>query len=131
MNLCGSDLFYDMIIFGSGFKIQELSILLITCFINFGVTTQASQESFNFVVEDSMLVISYEFVDIRFCEILVIYKAISDYGAQAFTLHSPRDSLPTFLITCSSPHKTSKVEDILHPPGHLGLIYHSWFVVQG
>ena len=73
MNLFGSDLFYDMIIFGSGFNIQELTVLLVTGFINFGVTTQAPQVSFNFVVEDSMLVLSYEFVDIRFCEILVIF----------------------------------------------------------
>ena len=60
--------------------------MLVTGFINFGVTNQASQVS-NFVVEDSMLVLSYEFVDIRFCELLVISKAISDYGAQAFALH--------------------------------------------
>ena len=44
-------------------------------------------------------------------------KAISDYGAQAFALHSPSDSLP--LITCSSPHRTSKEADIMHLPGHL------------
>ena len=48
---------------------------------------------------------------------MVIYKAISDYGSQAFALHNPRASLP--LVTCSSPHKTSKEEDILHPSGDL------------
>ena len=68
-----------MIIFGSGFQIQELTVLLVTGFINFGVTNQAPQVSFNFVVEDSMLVLSYEFADIRFCEILVIPKYISYY----------------------------------------------------
>ena len=66
-------LFFDLIIFGSSFKIQELTVLLVTGFINFGVTNQAPQVSFNFVVEDSMLGLSYEFFDIRFCEILVIF----------------------------------------------------------
>ena len=41
MNLFISDLFFDMIIFGSGFKIQYLSGLLVTGFTNFGVTNQA------------------------------------------------------------------------------------------
>ena len=44
-------------------------------------------------------------------------EAISDYGAPAFALNSPSASLP--LITCSSPHRTSKEEDFLHPPRHL------------
>ena len=79
MNLFGSDLFSDMIICGSGFKIQDISVLLVTGFINFGVTNQAPQVSFNFVVEDSMLVFYYEVVDIIFCELLDIYKAISDH----------------------------------------------------
>ena len=82
MNLFGYDLFYDMIIFGSGFNIQELTVFLVTGFINFGVTNQALQVSFNFDVEDSMLVFYYEIADIRFCELLDIYNAISDYGAQ-------------------------------------------------
>ena len=64
-----------------------------------------------------MLVLSYEFDCIRFCELLVIYEEISYYGAQAFVLNIPRASLP--LVTCSSPHRTSKEEDIMHPPGHL------------
>ena len=88
----GSNLFFDMIICDLGFKIQELSVLLITGFISFGVTNQAPQVSFNSVVEDSMLVLSYEFSDIRFCELLDIFEAISDYGAQEFTLHIPRAS---------------------------------------
>ena len=44
-----------------------------------------------------MLVFSYEIDDIIFCEILVIYESKSYYGAQSFSLHSPRASLPTFL----------------------------------
>ena len=82
MKLCGSDLFFNLIIFGSGFKIQELSKFIITGFINFGVTNQAPQVSFNFVVEDSMLIFSYEFSNIIFCEILVIVEAISYYVSQ-------------------------------------------------
>ena len=66
-----------------------------------------------------MLVLSYEFVYIIFYELLVIYEAISYYGAQEFSLHSPMDSLPIDLITCSSPHRTSKDGDILHSLRHL------------
>ena len=69
-----------------------------------------------------MLVLSYDFSDIRFCELLVIFEYISYYGAQSFAVHSPKASLPTFFITCSSPHRTSEVGDILHPPGHLVMI---------
>ena len=78
-----------------------------------------------------MLVLSYEFDDIIFCEILFIYEYISDYGAQSFTLHSPRASLPIFLITCSSPHRTSEVGDILHPPRHLLLTLGAHFTTNG
>ena len=46
------------------------------------MTKQASQVSFDFAVEDSMVVLSYEFVDIIFCELLVISEDISYYGAQ-------------------------------------------------
>ena len=54
---------------------------------------------------------------------------MSDYGAQAFTLHSPSASLP--LITCSSPHRTSKEEDILHPPKHFLLTLGADFTTHG
>ena len=64
-----------------------------------------------------MLVSSYEVTNILLCDSIAILEAISDYGAQAFALNSPSASLP--LITCSSPHRTSKEEDFLHPPGHL------------
>ena len=76
-----------------------------------------------------MLDFSYEIADIRFCELLDIYKAISYYGAQSFALHGPRDSLP--LVTCSSPHRTSKQEDILHFPGHLLLTIGADFTTHG
>ena len=73
MKLFGSDL----ILFGSSFNFQDPSVILVA-----GVTNQVPQVSFNFVVEDSMLVFSYEIADIRFCELLVIFEAISCYGAQ-------------------------------------------------
>ena len=41
MNLFGYDLFSYLIICGSGFNIQELTIFLVTCFNNFGLTNQA------------------------------------------------------------------------------------------
>ena len=78
-----------------------------------------------------MLVIYYKFSDIIFCEILDISKAISDYGAQSFSPHSPRASLPIYLITCSSPHRTSKDGDILHPLGQLLLTLEVDFTSHG
>ena len=78
MKLFGS----DIILFGSIFKFQDPSFMLVSGLINFGVTNRLPQVSFNFATEDLMLVLSYEFADIIFCELLVIYEAISDYGAQ-------------------------------------------------
>ena len=60
---------------------------------------------------------------------LDISEAISYYGAQSFTLHNPRASLP--FITCSSPHKTSKEKDSLHPLGHLLLKIGADFTTHG
>ena len=76
-----------------------------------------------------MSFLSHEFADIIFYESLVIYEAISYYGTQSFTLQSPGDSLP--LITCSSPHRTSKEEDILHLPKHLLLTLGADFTTHG
>ena len=66
-----------------------------------------------------MSVFSYEFSNIIFFGSLVIFEDIPDYGAQSFTLHSPMSSLPFYLITCSSPQRTSKDGDILHSLGNL------------
>ena len=93
--------------------------MLIVGLINFDVTNQVPQVSFKLAVGDLMLLFSYEFADIIFCESLVIYESILGYRAQAFSLHSPRASLPFYLITCSSPHKTSIEGDNLHPLGQL------------
>ena len=90
---------------------------------------QVPQFFFKFTAGDLVLVSSYEIVDILFCESLDIYEAISYYGAQSFALHSHRASLP--LVTCSSPHRTSKEEDILHPLGHLLLRFGADFTTHG
>ena len=93
--------------------------MLVVGFNNFGVTNQVPQVFFKLTTGDLVLVSSCEVADVLFCELLVITEDISDYGAQEFSLHSPRDSLPIYLITCSSLHRTSKVGDILHLPRHL------------
>ena len=94
--------------------------MLVSSLINFGVKNQIPQVFFKLVVGDLILLVSsYEFADILFCESLIIYEDISYYGSQSFALHSPMDSLPIYLITCSSPHITSKDGDILHLPRHL------------
>ena len=64
--------------------------MLVAGFINFGVTNQVPQVSFKLVVGDLMLVSAYEFADITFCESLINSEAISYYGSQEFSLHSPR-----------------------------------------
>ena len=97
----------DMTLFGLSFKFQEPLVMLVAVLINFGVKNQVPQVSFKIVVGGSMLVFSHEFADIRFFESLDILEAISYYGAQAFSLHSPRASLPSYLITCSSPNTWS------------------------
>ena len=110
-----------MNLFGSNFNFQEPPVMLVVVLINFGVKNQVPQVSFKIVARDLMLVFSHEFVVIGFCESLDILEAISDYGSQAFTLRGPKTSLPFYLITCSSPHSTSKDGDIMHSPGHLCL----------
>ena len=90
--------------------------MLVVALINFGVKNQVPQVFFKLVAGDLMLVSSYEFDDIIFCVLLVISEDISDCGAQEFSLHGTKDSLPIYLITCSSPQRTSKDGDILHSP---------------
>ena len=104
MNIFGSDLFSDLIICDSGFKIQELLVLLITGFINFGVTNQAPQISFKLDVEDSMLVFSYEFADIIFCELLVI---LNKY--KIMDLNNSLSTVPGFLYLWSHAHPLTEL----------------------
>ena len=99
--------------------------------INFGVKNQVPKVSFKTAAGNSMLVFTHEFVDINFFESLDILEYISDYGSQAFALHGPRTSLPSYLITCSSPHNTSKDKDILHSPGQLLLTPRADFTSHG
>ena len=130
MKLFGSDMILfgfdtilfgsDMVSFGSISNFQEPLVILVAGLINFGVASQVPQVSFKLVVGDLTLVFYYEFDDIIFCESLFIYEAISYYGAQAFFIHYPMASLPIYLITCSSHHRTSKDGDILHSHRHSG-----------
>ena len=73
---------FDITLFDSNFKFQDLSIMLVTVLIIFGVKNQAPQVSFKFIVGDSISVSSYAFSDIIFCETLDILEDISDYGFQ-------------------------------------------------
>ena len=131
MNIFGSDLFgYDLILFGLGFKFQDPLVMLVVGLINLGMTNQVPQVFFKLATRDLMLASSYE-ADIVFCESLVTFEAISDYGAQAFTPQSPRASLPFYLITCLSHHRTSKDGDVLHSPGHLLLTLGADFTSHG
>ena len=87
-----------MALFGLNFKFQEPPVMLVV------VKNQAPQVSFKFIVGDSMSVSSYEFSDINFCESLDILEAISDYGAQAFSLHGLRPPPPPYMTTCTLPY---------------------------
>ena len=73
MNLFRSDLISDLILFGSSFKFQEPSVMLVVVLINFGVKNQVPQVSFKIVVGDLMSVFSDKFDDIIFFESLVIF----------------------------------------------------------
>ena len=73
--------------------------MLVVVLINFFGKNQAPQVSFKFVIGDSMSVFYHEFTDIKFYVSLDILEAISNYGAQSFTLHGPKTSLPFYLIT--------------------------------
>ena len=103
--------------------------MLVAALTNFDVKNQVPQVFFKFVVGDLVLVYFYDISDILFCESLTISEAISDYGSQAFALHSPKASLP--LVTCPSPHRTSKEEDMLHPLGHFHLTLGVDFTTHG
>ena len=105
--------------------------MLVAVLINFGVKNQVPQVSFKIVAGDLMSLFSHEFTDIIFYGKLVIFEAISYYGAQEFALHSPMASLPFYLITCSSPDRTSKDEDILHSLGHFLLTLGADFTSHG
>ena len=103
--------------------------MLVAALTNFGVKNQVPQFFLKIAARDFVLVSSYEVADILICDSLDVYEAISDCGAQSFTLHSPKASLLS--VTCSSPHRTGKEEDFLHPPGHLLRILGAIFTTHG
>ena len=72
MNPFISDLIFDLILFVSNFKIQELSIILVVALTNFGVKNQVPQFFLKIVVGDLVLVSSYEVDDILFFDSLAI-----------------------------------------------------------
>ena len=76
MNLFGSDLLSNLILFGSNFKIQELSVMLVAALTNFGVKNQVPQFLFKTAARDLVLVSSYEVADILLCDSLAISEAI-------------------------------------------------------
>ena len=61
---------YDLILLS--YRVQYLSIPLVSILINFGVKNQVPQFSFEIVVGDLMSVLFYEFVDIIFYGYLYI-----------------------------------------------------------
>ena len=87
-----------MILFGSYFKTQNILVMLVASLTNSGVKNQVPHFLFKTVDGDLVLVSSYKVVDILLFDSLDISEDISYYGAQAFTLHNPRASLP--LVTC-------------------------------
>ena len=56
MNLFRSDLLSDIILFGSNFKIQELSVMLVAALTNSGVKNQVPQFLFKTTARDLVLV---------------------------------------------------------------------------
>ena len=103
--------------------------MLVAALANSDVKNQVPHFLFKTADGDLVLVSSYEVANILLCDSLSLSEPISDYGSQAFSLNSPSASLP--LITCSSPHRTSKEEDILHPSGHLLLTLGDDFTTNG
>ena len=88
LNLFRYYLLYDMIWFGSYFKIQKHSFMLIAALTNSGVKNQVPHFLFKTADGDLVLVSSYEVADILLCDSLSILESILDYGAQAFAIKS-------------------------------------------
>ena len=68
MNPFRSDLISDLILFGSNFKIQKPSVLLVAALTNFDVKNQVPQFFLKIAARDLVLVSSYEVADILFCD---------------------------------------------------------------
>ena len=76
VNLFISDLLSDMVLFGSNFKIQELSVMLVAALTNFGVKNQVPQFFFKFSAGDLVLVSSYEVDDISVLLVVVLINFV-------------------------------------------------------
>ena len=72
MNLFRSDLISDMILFGSYFKIQKHSFMLVAALTNSVVKNQVPHLLFKTANGDLVLVSSYEVADILLCDSLSI-----------------------------------------------------------
>ena len=72
MNLFRSDLISDMILFGSYFKIQKHSVMLVAALTNSGVKNQVPHFLFKTADRDLVLASSYEVADILLCDSLYI-----------------------------------------------------------
>ena len=66
----------DLILFGSNFRFQEPSVMLVAALTHLGVKNQVPQVFFKFAAGDLVLVSSYEVSDIVFCDSLVIHESI-------------------------------------------------------
>ena len=75
MKLFRSDLIYYLILFGSYFKIQKHSIMLVASLTNSGVKNQVPHFLFKTANGDLVLVSSYEVADILLCDSLAISEA--------------------------------------------------------
>ena len=70
------DLLSDLLLFGSNFKIEYLSVMLVASLTNFGVKNQVPHFLFKTADGDLLLVSSYEVADILLCDSLAILEAI-------------------------------------------------------
>ena len=72
MNLFGFYLISDLILFGSYFKIQKPSVMLVASLTNSSVKNQVPHFLFKTADGDLVLVSSYEVTDILLCDSLAI-----------------------------------------------------------
>ena len=77
---------YYLILFGSSFNFQDISVMLVPVLINFGVKSQVPKISFKIFARDLMLVFSHDFDDIIFYKYLDILETISDFRSDPSTL---------------------------------------------
>ena len=104
MNPFRYDLLSDLILFGSNFKIQELSIMLVAALTNSRVKNQVPQFLFKTVAGDLVLVSSYEVADILLCDSLAISEQY-----QIMELNNSLSIVPGLLYLWSHAHLLTKL----------------------